>query len=177
MNVSFSPLAKTHFSLLARWLEEHHVKKWWGSDREWTIMEVEKKYSTYVKQFKIIKLSDGKIIQKPIYPYIFSLDNINIGYIQYYDKHDFPPKEGYLTSKIPQNCAAIDLFIGENKYLNKNIGYQTLNLFIKQIIPKNFSHLFVDPEISNIAAIKCYQKLGFRILDKEKNIYLMLKDI
>ncbi|NBO24779.1 MAG: aminoglycoside adenylyltransferase, partial [Chlamydiae bacterium] len=29
MKITFAPLAESHFSLLLKWLESPHVKKWW----------------------------------------------------------------------------------------------------------------------------------------------------
>ncbi len=60
MKITFIPLAKSHFSLLLKWLEASHVKAWWGQDVTYSMELVHEKYSSYVKGYKLV---DGQ--QKP----------------------------------------------------------------------------------------------------------------
>ena len=45
-------------------------------------------------------------------------------------------------------------------FIGKGIGFEVMKSFMK-IIPEKFTNIFVDPEISNIAAIKTYKRAGF----------------
>ena len=158
----FEKLNEIHFSLLLRWLESPHVKRWWDSDITWNEKLIKEKYETYVEGYKVLKLKSGEVIQKPINGYIIMYEDTPIGYIQYYDKDDFPSHHGYESLDIPKPCAGLDWYIGEVDFIGKGIGSEVLKLFIKDVIPQEFSHIFVDPEIDNIAAIRAYEKAGFQ---------------
>ncbi len=55
-----------------------------------------------------------------MHAYIIYLDRVvAIGYVQFYNKHDFPPAQNYNTNDLPKNCAGLDIYIGEEKYLGK----------------------------------------------------------
>lgn len=87
-----------------------------------------------------------------------------IGYIQSYT---IDRKISTWFPQIPGNgnILGIDQFIGEPAYLYKGIG----TLFIKEFVDmcmmkdKNLT-IIVDPEPTNTAAIKCYEKVGFKKL-------------
>lgn len=78
----------------------------------------------------------------------------------------------------------IDIFIGEENYLHKGIGRKAINLLIDKL--KNENHVFVMlPLKTNIKAINCYLKVGFKI-EKElimndtvgnKQTYLLMNKI
>ena len=80
--------------MLLKWLETPHVKKWWDQNVKWTPELIQKKYSDYVKGFKILKLQNT-VIKKPMHAFVIRVNGKSIGYIQYYNKHDFPPEQGY----------------------------------------------------------------------------------
>jgi aminoglycoside 6'-N-acetyltransferase len=170
----FEKLGKEHFPLLLKWLEAPHVKKWWDRDIKWTPELIEKKYSDYVKGFKRLKL-ETQVIEKPIDAFIINDNKVDIGYIQYYDKQDFPPEQGYDTSWIPEGCAAIDWYIGELDYIGQGIGSKVLNMFLSELVFKVFPGAFVDPNVANIAAIRVYENVGFRVVKKDKGLTMMIK--
>ncbi|NRB10926.1 MAG: GNAT family N-acetyltransferase [Rickettsiaceae bacterium] len=174
MNITFTPLKQKHFLLLLKWLETPHVKVYWDKNIHWTLRLIKEKYGDYVSGYKVLKLAN-KTIKKPMHAFIINLDQQPIGYIQYYNKHDFPPEQGYNVN-LPSSCGAIDFYIGELEFINKGIGTQSLIDFIKQHVLQKFDYVFVAPDTENIAAIKTYQKVGFNIYKKVNNdkITLML---
>lgn len=159
MNLSFLPLAESHFPLLLKWLEAPHVKKWWDQDLVYTLDLVKEKYSDYVKGYKQI---DG--LHKPIQAYLICLDNQPVGYIQIYNVYDFPRSKP-LTG-LPENLGGIDIFIGEEAFLGKGLGPQAMAKFLG-LYAKDYSYVFVDPDVNNIVAIKAYEKAGFRKLSEQ----------
>jgi len=165
MTIEFKPLAELHFSLLLKWLETPHVKEWWDKDVKWTIDLIREKYGTYVKLYKLLKLQ-GKLIEKAIYPFIVTFDETPIGYIQYYDKHDFPPEQNYETIELPKSCAGLDLYIGVSEFINKNIGTETLEFFVELHVSSKFDYVLVDPNTDNLGAIRAYEKAGFKEIKK-----------
>ena len=175
-NIIFLPLQKEHFHLLLKWLETSHVKKWWDQNIKWTSELIKKKYSNYIKGFKYLELAT-QVIKKPMHAFIINFDNINIGYIQYYNKHDFPPEQNYDTSKLPESCAAIDWYIGEIDYTNKGIGSEALNIFFNKVISKSFENAFVDSDTTNTHAIHVYEKVGFKKINEDNGVILMLNQL
>ncbi|WCR57620.1 GNAT family N-acetyltransferase [Wolbachia endosymbiont of Ctenocephalides felis wCfeJ] len=173
-NITFKALSAEHFLLLLKWLRTPHVKKWWDKDINWTLELIQKKYNTYVKGFKHLELK-AQVIEKPMHAFIINCDGVDIGYIQYYNKHDFPPEQGYNTLLLPESCAAIDLYIGELDYIGKQIGPQVLDVFLNELVFKTFENAFVDPDTSNIRAICAYEKVGFRKIRESNGITLMIK--
>jgi aminoglycoside 6'-N-acetyltransferase len=170
-NITFKALKEEHFLLLLKWLETPHVKKWWDADINWTPELIEKKYSNISKRLKL----KTQIIEKPIHAFIINCDGVDIGYIQYYNKHDFLPEQGYDTSELPESCAAIDWYIGELDYVGKGIGPQALNIFLNEFVFKVSENAFVDPDTANVRAIRVYEKVGFKKIRESNGTTLMIK--
>ncbi|HJD55363.1 MAG TPA: acetyltransferase [Rickettsia endosymbiont of Pyrocoelia pectoralis] len=178
ININFISLSTSDFPLLLKWLEEPHIKLWWDEDIKWTSKLIKEKYENYVEGYKKLEFQ-GKIIKSPIYAFIINLDNIPIGYIQYYNKNDFPLEQGYDASELPKSCAALDYYIGKTEYIGKNIGFKILSLFIERYIAQKFDYVFVDPDSINVKAIHVYKKAGFKVIKRISNesITWMIKDL
>ncbi len=134
-------------------VEEPHVKAWWDHDIHWTLKLIQKKYQSYVKGYK---LKNGEA--KAIRAFIIWVDDVPIGFIQIYNAYHF--SRSIPLVGLPSSLAAFDLFIGEKQYLNKGIGHQVIDQFLKDYA-KPYSHVFTDPVCTNIAAIRAYEKAGF----------------
>ena len=161
MNITFMPLSESHFPLLLQWLESPHVKKWWDQHIHWTPELIQQKYGTYVKGYK---MENG--ISKPISAYIICIDEKPIGYIQIYNAYDFsrdPPLVG-----LPESLAAFDIFIGEADYLKRGLGPKAITIFLDQYAV-SYSHVFVNPDSANVAAIHAYEKAGFNKIEYQPN--------
>ena len=165
VTITFEPLATSHFPLLLRWLETPHVKTWWDDHVILTLELIEKKYRCYIAGSNLIKA------------YIICMENKPIGYIQYYDKHDFPREHDYAI-ELPESCAAIDWYIGEPDFIGRGIGTRALTLFLDTHVLTNFDNVFVDPDTPNIFAIRSYEKAGFKKISQAHSdeITLMIKE-
>lgn len=163
--LSFIPLSESHFPLLLKWLETPHVKLWWDKDIKWTPELIYKKYSHYVRGYK--RLGN---IEKPMHAFVICADGHEIGYVQYYNRHDFLPEQNYDISDLPESCAGLDIYIGEQEYTGKNIGSNALQLFIEKYVFNEFDSVFVDPDSKNIQAIKAYEKAGFLTMKDDGKI-------
>ncbi len=74
-------------------------------------------------------------------------------------------------TNITKQEAEFHIFIGKKKYWGQGIGSratEALIKFAKENLPLKQIYLFVKPE--NKAAVKIYEKVGFRFVDKEKMI-------
>ncbi len=98
--------------------------------------------------------------------------NNPIGLIQIYNAYDFARKSPLIN--LPKSLAAIDFFIGDVDYIGKAIGAEVLKVFDYQ----GYENILVDLSLDNIAAIKAYEKAGFKRIKeyKESNEILMLKE-
>ncbi|MCC2646794.1 MAG: hypothetical protein K0R02_859 [Rickettsiaceae bacterium] len=178
MTISFLPLQREHLPLLLKWLETPHVKAWWPVDQSfsegrdhdvaWTPELIEEKYESYISGYKILKL-DSKVITKPIHAYIICINGIEAGYIQFYNAHDFPREQGYETNELPQNCASIDVYIGEAEFIGKGFGPKSIEQFTNEYIFPKYDYVFVDPDTKNYGAIIAYEKCGFKIIKHVNN--------
>jgi aminoglycoside 6'-N-acetyltransferase len=104
------------------------------------------------------------------------VDHEPIGYIQYYNKHDFPREHDYAT-ELPTSCAAIDWYIGEPSFVGRGIGTRALKLFLDSYVFANFDSVFVDPDTANAPAIRAYEKAGFKRINQthSREITLMIR--
>ncbi|WP_395947024.1 GNAT family N-acetyltransferase [Caedibacter taeniospiralis] len=161
MKITFTPLAESHFPLLLKWLETPHVKKWWDQDVRWTPALIQEKYANYVKEYKL-----ENDIAKTIKAYIIYVDNMPIGYIQIYNAYDFPRTKPLIG--LPQNLAAFDVLIGETGYLKRGVGSKAIAEFL-QLHGNQYSHIFADPDCHNIAAIKSYERAGFKKISEHED--------
>lgn len=148
-NFTFKPVEASDLPLLYAWFKNSHVDLWWPVPTE---------QEDFFKSF-LERIRAG--VKKP---YIVLLNNLPIGYIQSYsvDKttHSWLPK---LPSE--KNVIGIDQFIGEPNYLYKGFGPLFIKKFIDDLITKDPNlTIIVDPDPTNAAAIRCYEKVGFKKL-------------
>lgn len=161
MDITFKPLCETDFPLLLTWLETQHVKAWWDQDVAWTPALIQEKFGDYVKGYKLV---NG--VSKKIHAYIICANNKPIGYIQIYNAYDFPRSKP-LTG-LPTSLAAFDILIGEKNYLNQGIGSKAIVQLLKKH-SDSYTHAFADPESTNLAAIRAYEKAGFKKINEQPN--------
>lgn len=57
-----------------------------------------------MKGFKRLALA-AQVIEKSMHAFIINFDKTAIGYIQFYNKHDFPPEQGYDASDLRGSCS------------------------------------------------------------------------
>ncbi|MGD0465923.1 MAG: GNAT family N-acetyltransferase [Gammaproteobacteria bacterium] len=171
MNITFKSLQKSHFPLLLKWLKTPHIKAWWDPGLKWTKKLIQEKYGNYVYGYKL-----ENNIPKKIHAFIIEIDKQPIGYIQVYDAYDF--HRSVPLKNLPKSLAAFDIFIGQKEYLNKGIGSKVIKLFLESFCKSKYKYIFVDPDHNNIAAIKAYEKAGFKKIEEQleesKEIWMLM---
>jgi RimJ/RimL family protein N-acetyltransferase len=139
----FRPLTTKDYPLLLEWLAKDHVKQWWN-DGDDTLEKVARHYGKSTDTVKFILLENKNGKEKPI------------GYFQYYF--------------ASESSIGIDQFIGEVSYLNRGIGEQTIKLFVEMIKQQHQpDSIILDPSPENKRAIRCYEKVGFKHYETNKN--------
>jgi RimJ/RimL family protein N-acetyltransferase len=136
--------------LMQRWRGEPHVQRFYGGPS--TLEELRAKYGPRI---------EGKA---PTRSFLILLETRPIGYIQSYRIADHP--EYAAAVDVGPGAAGVDLYIGEPELIHRGLGTRVLSAFLAQ-------RVFSDPEIQccvlgpdpeNHAAIRCYEKVGFRFL-------------
>ena len=146
--ISFRPLRYSDLPLLHRWLNAPHVARWWyGDDTSWH--GVQKEYTLYI---------EGR---EPVEPYLILHDDRPIGYIQAYLISD---DEEYAGLVGVEDSAGVDMFIGEEEYLYRGLGGEILRRFLVEVVfrDERVRVCVIGPESKNVAAIRAYEKAGFR---------------
>ncbi|MEJ8841827.1 GNAT family N-acetyltransferase [Lacibacter sp. H375] len=86
-----------------------------------------------------------------------------IGFIQIIDP---ALEETHYWGDVEQNLRAIDIWIGEKEHLGKGYGTRMMQLAIERCFAeKNVSAILIDPLITNTAARRFYERLGFRFVE------------
>jgi RimJ/RimL family protein N-acetyltransferase len=132
------------------WFNTPHVQKFY-SLRSWTQEEVREKLTPYIAG------------EKPVSGFVISLDEHPIGYLQSYRVRDYPWPNQNLSKEIVKRAMGMDLLIGRQQLLGKGLGQQIIRTFIKTHVCPQYQYCIVDPDIKNLPAIRCYEKLKFKV--------------
>jgi aminoglycoside 6'-N-acetyltransferase len=105
------------YELMEKWRTDEQVLQFYGG----------RDYPYYLE--KVIAIYKPRILGKsPLVPCIFSYQNIDIGYLQYYALNNLPEHIRQMYSlEETNNVYGIDLFIGEIQYWNQGIGTKVLS--------------------------------------------------
>lgn len=151
----FKSLTVDDLVLLYQWFQEKTVNKWFARDKFWSINEIHEKYEP--------RLSNKERIPS----FIIYHQDLPLGFIQYYSLVDYLP-EGIVESNnmlfqdyFKNTLVGMDLFIALSSFRGKGVGPEIINQFINEQLSK-FSAVVVDPDTKNLAAIRCYEKAGFK---------------
>jgi len=143
--ISLRPMRpeKGDYLLMQRWFMEPGLQKWVWCDTpgegKVPLARIAEKYGARAKN------------PTHVFPYFIQWQGRPIGFIQYY-LHD--------AASI-----GLDMWIGEAACRGQGLGTQALSQMTRLIAGKHpgVSRLFIDPHPENGAAIRCYEKAGFRI--------------
>jgi len=155
-NISFKKLVQEDLPLLLKWRNQDFVKEWFKPGTP-TMKEINEIYLPRIAG------------EKPTFCYIIYIDQISAGLIQTYQMDDYPEYKKAIGYK--DNAVSIDLFIGNKNFLHKGYGKLIIAKFLKEIAFNKFGlkKCLIAPDPNNLAAIKAYEKVGFRHLQTVKN--------
>lgn len=157
--IDFRRLTADDLPTVAGWLARPHVARWWGDPAD-----------------AARKIADH-IGSPTVAPYIVSIDDAPLGYIQSYDIHaesDHPYRDQ------PEGAIGIDEFIGEAGMVGKGHGPRLIAAFTDRLFADGAPRVVTDPNPDNAAAIRACEKAGFRAVGRRSSIYgpalLMARD-
>ncbi len=134
-------------SFLLKWLSNPLVLQYYeGRDNPYDLLKVQQHF--YRKTDSVTRC-------------MIEYKSVPIGYIQYYPLDNVELKEyGYSVS---DRVYGTDQFIGEPVYWNKGIGQFFVSKMIKYLFEEIKANIVVmDPQVSNVRAIACYEKCGLQ---------------
>lgn len=146
--IEFRRLTTSDLPLVHRWLGAPHVFRWWY-DEGTSYAEIEEKFVPRI---------EGR---DQVEPFAILYEGSPIGYIQtYLIAHD----EEYARLVDVEDSAGVDLFIGEAEYVYRGLGSHILRRFLGEVVFENedVKTCVIGPETRNEAAIRAYEKAGFR---------------
>lgn len=147
--IGFSPVGETHYPLLLAWLNEPHVREWWGDPEE---------------ELGFIRdMVEGRDTTRP---FLIQLDGEPVGYIQYWflghhQNEDWTEENPWLL-ELPQEAVGVDLSIGQADKLSVGIGSAALAAFAADLHGLGHETIVIDPDPANARAVRAYAKAGFR---------------
>jgi ribosomal protein S18 acetylase RimI-like enzyme len=147
--IEFRPLAGDDLPVVFMWLRKPHVSKWYAAAPD-TFAEVAAKYGP--------RTVDGNAVRA----YIVAMDGHDIGYIQTYSVEEFP--EYAAETGAERGVAAIDVFLGEERWVHRGIGPQVIRRFVDEVVFRGDGALacIAGPAEGDRASIRAFEKAGFR---------------
>ncbi len=151
-HVSFLPVTEDDLPLLHRWLNNPQVAEWYREPAGKGYPSLE-----YVIE-KWMPRIQGK---DPGRGFIFTYDAVPTGYIQCGRVDDDPQYKKVIN--LEGSPASIDLYIGEDDYRHRGLGSIIIWKFLKEVVFTIYDATVctIDPEPTNIIAIRAYEKAGF----------------
>jgi aminoglycoside 6'-N-acetyltransferase len=129
------------------------VKRWWDDGVKTPYPDAE------IEDYR--EAIQGK---DPTYRYLAQIGTRPAGMFQHYRISDSPEYAAALA--LGEDAVGVDLFIGEVELIGLGHGPAMLRRFLRKVaFPFHGIHVCViGPSVNNIAAIRAYEKAGFRAL-------------
>lgn len=153
MSYEFQPLNAEHCPIIFEWLKQPHIAAFWQDPTH---------YEDFKKKYLIEKPS------RSVFGFMIRSEGEYLGYIQYYSAQKVG---GGWWPEATEATYGIDLMIGSPLNTSRGFGSKILKQFLqeksKELIlehaPK-FSSIewIADPDPSNLIAIHCFEKVGFK---------------
>jgi len=158
-DITFRKFKNQDMPIFSEWAKKPYIKNIWFQEGYTPFNEYKKKYTEKIK---------GNGCD---YPFIIYIDDKPIGYIQTSDLYAYRtlcknPKGLFINEEPGTFC--LDLFIGEENYLNKGYGTEIVKAFVNKLLTEfKAKKIVLDPACSNKRAIRCYEKAGFVVTKRE----------
>ncbi|OLC58331.1 MAG: hypothetical protein AUH85_00930 [Chloroflexi bacterium 13_1_40CM_4_68_4] len=95
---------------------------------------------------------------------LIRLDGRPIGVIQSYRVDSYPDHVAEL-GELPEPAFELDVFVGERSLIGQGIGPDLLRAFLPIAFERyGLAYCVIGPARANVAAIRAYEKVGFRYL-------------
>jgi aminoglycoside 6'-N-acetyltransferase Ib len=147
MALRFERLTEADLPMLAEWLRRPHVAEWWAHCQ--TLGEVREQYLPTLTH-------DSTVLAYVVYQ-----ESLPIGYIQSYVAAG--AGDGWWPDEHDPGVRGIDQFLADAHSLGHGIGTQMVREFVQFLFEDpTVTRIQADPAPTNLRAIRCYEKAGFR---------------
>lgn len=152
--ITFRRLERADFPLLAVWLAQPHVARWWN--HEFTPEAIERDFGAS---------ADGA---EPNEDYLAMLDGEPIGLLQFSHYTDYPEYLDELSAvlPVPAGAVSIDYLLGDPALTNRGLGSAMIRAFIERIwrVDLEATCVLVPVVSANLASWRSLQRAGFRLV-------------
>lgn len=135
----FRPLQRNDMELVARWLVEPGVERWFPD-------------ADYVEDLED-HLDDPRIVQE-----IVSRNGVPFAWLQTYDIHGW---EDHPLGHLPPGSRGMDTLIGVAEMRGQGHGAGYLRQKVERLFADGVPAVGIDPHPENAAAIAAYRRAGF----------------
>jgi aminoglycoside 6'-N-acetyltransferase Ib len=155
-NIALAPVSlrlttEHDLPLLHDWLNRPHIVEWWGGERP-SLEDVRAHYMPRV------------LATERVTPYIAMLGDFPFAYAQSYAA--MGSGGGWWENETDPGVRGIDQSIGEANLLGQGLGTKLVRTLVETLFQDpSVTKVQTDPAPTNLRAIRCYQKAGFRIVD------------
>ena len=146
----FRAVEEDDLALLEAWLRAPHVAEWWGDPD---------------KGMAEIRQAMDEVSVEPL---IVELDGRPIAYLQSYDPH---LEDDHPYQDQPFGTLGIDISIGDPDLVGVGHGSAIIRQFCDQLFTEGTPRIVIDPDPTNLRAIRAYEKAGFRSIGLRTSIY------
>jgi aminoglycoside 6'-N-acetyltransferase len=144
--ITFRPIGHDDLPLVAHWLAQDFVQRWW--QEPFDLPTVEAKYGPRV----------GGAGEAQVF--IIELDGRPVGLIQRYRLGDHPEWEAALGIA---DGAGIDYFLGESDLIGRHLGSAAIGQFVPTVFEAypEIEVVVAAPQQANIASWRALERAGF----------------
>lgn len=136
---TFRPMTSADLPLIGRWLNEAHVREWWGDPDEQ------------------LSLVAGDLAEPAMDQFIVLAGMRPFGYLQCYSLTAWNTGLGLQ----PEGTRGIDQFIGESDMMARGHGSAFIRQFVDARFQQGLPRMVTDPDPRNVRAVRAYEKAGF----------------
>jgi aminoglycoside 6'-N-acetyltransferase len=150
LSIAFRQLSERDIPRIHIWLNNHSVARWYYQPDP-SPAAITKKY-----------LARARGEDPRTEHFIIEVDGQAAGVIKWYRLGDHPDYYQHLA--VEAEAVSIDLFIGESAFIHKGVGPRAICKLLREVVFPLIPHkvCYIGPEQSNSAAIRAYEKAGFR---------------
>lgn len=155
--LSLRPCEDGDIALLARWLEQEYILKWYHDPDDW-LAEFRGRHGEYSWIHHFMVMESG----------------VPIGFCQYYDCFDAGDMEDWYTVEGKGDAFSIDYLIGEETRLGKGYGKAIVRLLTETVRrQEQAKRIIVQPDRDNHASNHVLMANGY-VYDEKQNYYCKL---
>lgn len=135
-------LTEADLPLLRRWLHQPHLARVWNPP--------DKGIAEIASHISCVHVA----------PYLIVENGRPSGYLQTYHAN---PDEFWAAHDLPRETYGLDLFVGPAELVGSGLGTRAVRLAARHLAAlPDAARLHIDPDPGNAAAIRTYEKAGFR---------------